>query len=72
MFPEPVFGPAIIVWQQHGSVLHVFHEYSSLNVKMSLPYLLLAPVDASHVGETEEYVVTATSFVSDAIYRKCD
>jgi hypothetical protein len=61
VFHAPLTGPAIIHWDQHGSLLQIFHEYNSYNIKMNLPYMDVKPVNSSMVGLTEEYTVVATS-----------
>lgn len=45
-FDAPEYGPAIMQWDAFGRVLHVFHEYTSYNVRMSLPYMEINPVSA--------------------------
>lgn len=62
VFHAPLGGPHIILWNQHGSILHMFHNYNAFYIKMSLPYLDVKPVDSSMAGKTENYTVTATSF----------
>jgi hypothetical protein len=52
VFHAPVDSPHIIVWNQHGSVLHIFHNYNAFYVTMNLPYLDVKPVDSSMAGKT--------------------
>jgi len=61
VFHSPTTGPALIHWNQHGTTLQVFQEYSSFNIKISLPNLDVKPVNASMAGKTEEYTVVAIS-----------
>lgn len=42
----------LILWNQHGSTLHIFHDYNAFYVKMSLPFLTLKSVDVSKVNTT--------------------
>jgi hypothetical protein len=71
VFHAPLVGPYIIHWDQHGTILHIFHEYFSLNIKMSMPYLTVQPVDASMAGKTEEFIVFATSIGDDKNQVQC-
>ena len=61
VFYAPTTGPHLIVWNQHGSTLHIFNDYFAYYIKMSLPYLTLKTVDVTKVNSTEVYEVTAIS-----------
>lgn len=62
VFHAPIDSPHLIHWDQHGTTLQIFHLYNSFNIKLSLPYLDVKPVDKSMAGKTEEFTVVATSF----------
>lgn len=61
VFDAPAYGPAIMQWEGNDKTLHLFHEYSTYNIKISLPYLEINPANGSKAGKKEEYTVTATS-----------
>jgi hypothetical protein len=48
-------------WEGNDNTLHLFHEYSTYNIKISLPYLEINPANGSKAGKKEEYTVIATS-----------
>jgi len=52
VFDAPYNSPHILVWNEHGSTLHIFHNYAAYYIQMSLPYLTLKSVDITKVNTT--------------------
>ena len=60
-----------MVWNEHGSTLHIFQESSVFFVNISLPYLEVNPVDDSMINKTENFEVVATSIGDDGTSVTC-
>lgn len=71
VFNAPFNATHILVWNEHGSTLHIFHNYNAFYVKMSLPYLTLKSVDVTKVNTTESYEVVAYSTGNDGAVVNC-
>lgn len=65
VFHAPFNATHLILWNQHGSTLHIFHNYNAFYIQMSLPYLTLKSVDVTKVNTTESFEVVATSYVDE-------
>lgn len=71
VFHAPLNSPHIILWNQHGSILHIFHNYNAFYIKMSLPYLNIKPVNSSMANTTETYEVQAISYGDNQDQANC-
>lgn len=60
-FKEPSTGPSILIYQPFDRTIHLIHEYHTYNIKINLPYLTNHPVATTKAGDTEEYLIKATS-----------
>lgn len=70
-FHAPMDGPHIMVWNEHGSTLHLFHDTSVMFFNMSLPYMQITNVDASMVNKTETIEVMAESVGDNGDKKNC-
>lgn len=56
-------------WDGNDRALYLFHEYTTYNIKISLPYLEINP--ANKAGKKEEYTITAVSTGVDGTTVNC-
>ena len=59
------------MYEGTGRSLHLISSYSSYNIRFSLPYLQINPVSSERAGESEDYVVIATSKTHDGKQIQC-
>jgi hypothetical protein len=57
----PYEGNFNMHYRQHDSVLTVFGNYRSVNIKFYLPFIQIMPFMPSLLDKTVEVVITATS-----------
>jgi len=64
-FIEPSYGPSILIYREWSRNLYLIHEYKSMNIKLSLPYLAVNPIETTKAGDNETYLIKATSVADD-------
>lgn len=70
-FQSELESPHLIIWDSFINTLQIFDLHRSLNIRLSLPYLLVKPVDESMAGKFETINVTAISIGDNKTNQTC-